>query len=162
MHQSPSLASAKLIRSLMDEAFPIVLRQPLLETSKEAIVVPLLDCDAFPNLELKQGYGCNYCPYMCKTLLEIQGYYNAHHALVRRGRGGSKPSAKGAPHEKLDQEHYRNTLPWHEAAYQRFLGRGLGAGVFRVRTVAQKRQEDADRERERHAHVLSEADFVAT
>ena len=157
MADSPPLASIKSIRLLIDEVLPTHMDQPLLDPSKEPPLFPPADCDALPWLPIHDGWGCNYCHFVRKSVVDMRKHYNSAHARVRRRRGGA---SHGAAKARYDEEHFGGEEPWHRASYQRYWSGGSGCNIFRVRSPAQRQREDEDRERARRRCVLNERDFV--
>jgi hypothetical protein len=43
-----------------------------------------------PELRLYQGFGCNSCGFVCKSINQIRQHHNVEHAHVRRHRGGKR------------------------------------------------------------------------
>jgi hypothetical protein len=71
IEQSTALASRGLVRIFVDETLPSMLENPLLDPRTEELRLPEPDCKALPGLRLYQGFGCNSCGFVCKSINQI-------------------------------------------------------------------------------------------
>jgi hypothetical protein len=136
MQHSSSFATTKLILTFIKKTLPTVLDGPILDLSKEPVILPLLNNEALPGLKVTGGLACSI------NLGSIQRHFNETRAAVRRKRGGLLGTIKGELRYRLDVEHYGKSPAWHQAYYQRFFSGGPGSNAFRVRTPEQKIDAD--------------------
>ena len=93
------------------EKLPALLEQSLLDPRKESVPLPQTECEPFVHLRIEDGFGCNYCTLVSKTVSVLRKHYNVEHAPLRRGRGGQKSSSSRAVRETLKREHFGDQTP---------------------------------------------------
>jgi hypothetical protein len=142
MQHSSSFATTKLIHTFIKKTLPTVLDEPILDLSKEPVILPLLNNEALPGLKVTRSLGCNHYPFVSINLGSIQCHFNETCAAVRRKCSGLLGTAKGELRYRLDVEHYGKSPAWHQAYYQRFFSGGPGSNAFRVRSPEQKIDAD--------------------
>lgn len=119
--------------SFEKETLPALLEQSLLDPRIEPLPLPQTECEPFVHLRVEDGFGCNYCTLVSKTVSVLRKHYNVEHAPLRRSRGGQKSSGSRAVRETLEREHFGGQTPWKAVKFQRFFRKGPGSAGFRVK-----------------------------
>jgi hypothetical protein len=104
--------TAVFVRDLLNS-----LPATLLDPDREPTVFPAPDAAALPGLQLRAGFGCNYCAAVFANCKDVLQHYNVEHAPVRRARSGRKNNVRGKLLEQYDREHFGDEPAWHEASY---------------------------------------------
>jgi hypothetical protein len=109
-----------------------MLDKPLLDPRTEELCLPEPDCKALPGLRPYQGFGCNSCGYVCKSINQIRQHHNVEHAHVRRHRGGKRVRNRSAVVYGVADNLLKEPVPWYIAHYQRFFSAGKGSYCFQM------------------------------
>ena len=114
------------------ETLPYLLGQALVDPHHEEVMLPDGEPSPLPYLRIHDGFGCNHCPLVSKTVGVLDRHYNRTHAPVRRGRGALTGGTTRAARERLALLRYGETSPWRPVKFQRFFRSGPGSACFRV------------------------------
>jgi hypothetical protein len=128
-----TLFSNRNNESFEKETLPALLEQSLLDPRIESLPLPQTECEPYIHLLVEDGFGCNYCTLVSKTVSVFRKHYNVKHAPLRRSRGGQKSSGSRAVRKTLEREHFGGQTPWKAVKFQRFFRKGPGSAGFRVK-----------------------------
>ena len=128
-----TLYSNRTNESFEEETLPALLEQSLLDPRIESLPLPQTECKPFVHLRVEDGFGCNYCTLVSKTVSVLRKHYNVDHAPLRRSRGGRKSSGSRAVRETLEREHFGGQTPWKAVKFQQFFRKGPSSAGFRVK-----------------------------